>query len=375
MIAKFFDMPMQSGGSFASLSDCHVFDTNRIVDYGYTKRWTKVGEFELVLPFDMVMLGELSLNGFVCFDDGVDLDWLWVQELSYDGQTITLSGKDCKGLLDSRIALYGATQTAGAEGYDVVEGTTAQCMKHYLDNNCIGLTGNDAVRNLPLSWVGGASGQTNDSYMARFEYLSTIFNELCDEAGIGYDIRGDLGGSVPFGVHTLAGTDRSVEQSANPRVIFSLRHRNVITQRFEHGVGNLYNAVYATGTDGVTLVTNRDSAAASGVARRECNVSVSVATTDAWYGKYALDQVSDNVETHSYDLDVETSGYGTDYVLGDIVSVLDDYTGNYYPARITEVTKHYSAGEKRINIVLGVQKQKPLDRLINSFLSGTARKR
>lgn len=378
MIAKLFDTPVLENGAFQTLASKHKGDTNRLAEYTYTKRWTKPGDFELTLPFDTEVLSMLTLNGFICFDDGTENDWLWIQNLTYDGKSITLSGKDCKGLLETRIALYGATQTAGAEGYDVVEGTTAQCMKHYLDHNCTGLTGADAIRNLPVEWVGGADGLGGDSYMARFEYLSTIFTEKCDGAGIGYDIRGDLNsasGTVPFKVYTLNGTARNISQSVNPRVIFSLRHRNVITQSFEHGVSDLYNAIYATGTDEVTLVTNRGNTAASGIARRECNVSVSVATTDDWYSKYALDQVSDNIENHGYNIEVDGTGYGTDYTLGDKVTVLDDYTGNYYNAVITEVTKHYSASEKKLTLTLGEPKQKPLNRIVNSFLSGTARKR
>lgn len=379
MNAKFFDAPVQSGGTFGTLAGCRRFDTNRITDYSYTKYWSKPGTFEMKLPFNRELLEMISVNGFICFDDSVVRDWLWIQEIDYSGcENITISGKDCKGLLDTRIALPAAAQTAGAEGYDVVEGTTTHCLRHYLNGNCIGQTGNSAVRNLPLAWVGGFAGMQNDSYMARFEYLSTIFTELCDGAGIGYDIRGDLSstaGTVPFKVYTFSGADRTVNQNRLPRVIFSLRHRNVRTLSFHHGVNDLYNAVYATGSEGVTLVTNRGNQASDGIARRECIVTVSVPTTDTWYSKYALDQVSENTETHNYTLDADASSYGGGYILGDSVSVLDDYAGNIFNAKITEVTKHYSAGEKKITLALGTQKQKPLDRIVNSFLNGTARKK
>ena len=376
MIAKFFDAPIQTHGVWNTLAGCHSFDTNRIVDYTYTKRWSRVGEFEMTLPFNSELLLMLAVNGFICFDDGGAKDWLWIQDIDYsDGASIRLAGKDCKGLLDTRIAL---PDSALVQGYDAVEGTTAHCLRHYLNNNCIGQTGNDAVRNLPLAWVGGSSGSANDSYMARFEYLSTIFTELCDGAGIGYDIRGDLSstaGTVPFTVHTFSGSNRTIGQNARPRVIFSLYRRNVTTLSFSHGVSDLYNAVYATGSDNVTLVTNRDVSAAEGVARRECNVTVSVPTSDSWYSKYAIDQVRDNTETHSYTFETAASGYGSDYYLGDFVTVLDDYTGSYYNDRITEITKRYSANENKITIKLGTSKQKPLNKLINSFISGTARKK
>ena len=114
MIAKLFDTPVLENGAFQTLASKHKGDTNRLAEYTYTKRWTKPGDFELTLPFDTELLSMLTLNGFICFDDGTENDWLWIQNLTYDGKSITLSGKDCKGLLETRIALYGATQTAGA---------------------------------------------------------------------------------------------------------------------------------------------------------------------------------------------------------------------------------------------------------------------
>ena len=158
MFAKLFDMPVQTNGSFTPLSDCHLLDTNRIAAYSYTKRFAKSGEFSLVMPFLTELLSALKLNGII----SIDGDWLWIQDISYDGQTISVSGKDCKGFLESRICLYADPQHVGTAGYDVATGTTAQCIKHYLDNNCIGLTGMDAVRNLPFSWAGGASGTESD---------------------------------------------------------------------------------------------------------------------------------------------------------------------------------------------------------------------
>ena len=81
------------------------------------------------------------------------------------------------------------------------------------------------------------------------------------------------------------------------------------------------------------------------------------------------------MESHSFTIEPTVSGYGTDYTLGDYVTILDDYTGNLYKRQITEVTKSYSQGQKSIALTFGTPKQKPLQKLVNSFISGTARRR
>ena len=364
MLAKFYEFPGFDGeDNIVPFSDVFLFNTCNIYEYSYAKRWSKPGEFTMVLPFEKDILSCLRLNGIIVVgENGIadgTADFLWIQHISYDGAKITLTGKDLKGLLETRISLYansGANDT-GVDGYDVIAGTTAECIEHYLDNNCI------------------SPESEKRSYMARLECLSDIVTKLCDNADIGYDIRGHLSGSG-FNVYTLSGTDHRGSQNINTRAIFSVRRRNVCTQSFEHGVDNLFNAIYGTSSDERTGLVYRGGEEKTGVLRRECNVSVSVAIEDSWFTKYVLEQVKDNVESHSYNIDVsENSGYGDDYLLGDLVTVHDDYTGDSYNARITEVTKTVDSGNRKTTIKLGQPKQKLLQSIVNNLLSGTQRRR
>lgn len=365
MYAKFFKAPVLE----STFSDDMLFATDRIVSYEYVKRFSKVGDFSIVLPFDIDILKSLQINCTIYIDG----DWLWVQNIFYDGRQIILSGKDCKGFLDTRIAVYGQTQSSGSDGYDVVSGTTAYCAKHYLENNCINPIDNS--RKLPLSWGGGAVGLENDSYMARFEYLSDIINQLCDNADIGYDVRGNLSGSG-FSFYLIESVNRGFNQSERPRIIFSSAWRNIVSQNFEHGVDNLYNTIYATDKSIYTKTVYRNNITSSGINRRECNISVSVEITDDYFEKYALNSVQDNIETHSYEISAAvSSGYGVDYQIGDIVSIKDDFINNIFNAKITEVAKSYNQGRKSLSLTLGRQKAKPINRIVNNMLNKTQRRR
>lgn len=358
MFAKIFKPPTLT----STFTDDFLFATDRIVSYEYTKRWTKLGNFTLTFPFDKEILKSLEENGII-FLDG---DWLWIQDIFYEEPKIIVTGKDCKAFLETRIALPNNT---GYTGYSSVSGTTAHCIEYYLNLNCINPT--DTKRKLPLIFAGGTAGLESDNYMARFEYISDIVTTMCENAGIGFDVRGNIAGSG-FKFYTLKGVDRSFDQDVNPRVIFSSHWRNVISQSFEHGCDNLLNAVYATDVDEVSqLVTTT----ASGISRRECNVNVGISHTDSWFEKYALKEIKDNVATESFDIAVPFSGYGTDYELGDIVTVKDDFAGGFYNRAVTEVTKSFSSGQRSISLVLGTAKQKPVQKLVNNLINKTQQRK
>lgn len=358
MFAKIFKPPSLT----STFTDDFLFATDRIVSYEYTKRWSKSGDFSLVLPFGKEFLKSLSLNGIVYFDG----DWLWIQNISYNGQVINISGKDCKAFLETRIALPNNT---GYTGYSSVSGTTAHCIEYYLNLNCINPT--DKNRKLPLTFAGGTAGLSNDNYMARFEYISDIVTTMCENAGIGFDIRGNIAGSG-FKFYTIKSVDRSFNQTENPRVIFSSHWSNIVSQSFEHGGDNLLNAVYATDVDEVSQLV---ATTASGISRRECNINVGISHTDSWFEKYALNEIKDNAATESFDIAVPFQNYGTDYELGDIVTVKDDFAGGFYNRVITEVTKSFSSGQRSISLVLGIPKQKPVQKLINNLINKTQQRK
>lgn len=358
MFAKIFKPPTLT----STFSDDFLLATDRITSYEYTKRWTKTGDFKLVFPFDKEILQALKLNGTIYFDG----DWLFIQNISYNGRQITVTGKDCKAFLETRIAIPNNT---GFVGYSSVSGTTAHCIEYYLDLNCI--DPEDVNRKLPLVFEGGTNGLLSDSYMARFEYISDIVTAMCENAGIGYDIRGNIAGSG-FKFYLKKGVDRSFNQDVNARVIFSSHWRNIVAQSFEHGIDNLLNAVYATdNADYSRLVTTTSN----GISRRECNVTVGISNTDSWFEKYALKEIKDNVATESFDIAVPFSNYGTDYELGDIVTVKDDFAGGFYNRAVTEVTKSYSSGQRSISLVLGIPKQKPVQKIVNNLINKTQQRK
>lgn len=361
MYAKFFTMP-DGNTSFQKL---FLFATDQIVYYEYTENNSYSGTFELRIAFKKEWVKALKINGVITIDD----DWLWITDIKYNGKTIDLSGMDCKGFLSLRVAVPSDSGVTGTEGYDEAEGSTANCIKHYLDRNLIAPA--DSERKIPLIWQANTAGLERDSYMAKYESVENIVRTLCDNAGIGYSVVGRLAYSN-FLFRLRAGTDRSANQSDRPRVIFCSDRGNVLSIEYEHDISNYFNSFYQEGYGRVRRSGEKNI---SGIALRETSVSVntdSMSDVEA----YVLCQVEENVETHTYDLNVaNSSGYGEKYFLGDIVTVRDIYTSNYFRAVITCVTKTYSSGQRNIKITLGKQKPKLLNRIINNMINGTIQRR
>lgn len=358
MYAKFFSPPDGSG----SWQSRFVYTSDKIISYEYTKRWTSFGSAALVFVHDDDLLKTIGLNYFVLYGG----EMLVIEGIRYDHQTITLTCYDCKRLLSYRISTFGSSTIAGTEGYDVVSGTTSECVKHYLDRNIITPTDNE--RAISMRYTADTAGLEQDSYMARLEPLSDIVQTLCDGAGVGYEVIPDGTGFC----YVLKSTvDKTINQSIRPRVIFAPAWGNVISMEFEHDEQNLINAIYATGAD-VTQTVYRTDTVPQGIARREGTVDVTVDTV-ADIPRYALAAAEDNVDTHTYTIGAGVKDYGTVYTVGDIVTVQDPWLGNYYSAVITAATYTARQGNISVEITLGKQQPKLLDRIVNNMLNGVMR--
>lgn len=360
--AYIYDKPNGSPKSTLFLSS-----VKNVLSYDYSSRFAEPGEFILGLPLDKSLLQSISKDKLIEYDG----DSLIIEDYSYDvgGGVITVKGTDLKGLTRRRIAVPYYDDSSGTYGYDVVEGTTAQCIQHYVNNNLD--TPVDEGRALPIQFNANGVTGISDHYMAKGEYLSEIFAKLSNNAGTGYSMSLKTNGYIDFKL--LAGTDKSFAQSSNPRVVFSVMRKSTETEHFEHTSSNLINAVYASGAGIVSLAYPTASAPES-FSRRESFIEVN-ADGASEVPILALEAIKDNVEAHSFTVSPISGGFGVDFFLGDYVSVRDPYLGSIYNGQITGVEKFYNADSKKISLTIGKEKPKFLNRIINNILSGTQQRR
>lgn len=336
-----------------------------VISYDYSCKFWSVGEYTVSFPLSKELVQLIARNQIIEYDG----DTLIVDDYSYDDQQniLTVKGTDLKGLLNRRVVV--PVFNGDTYGYDVISGTTADCIYHYIDGQI--MTPVDTERVMFLTFDRNSVTGINDSYMAKGDYLSDVIGTLCQNAGIGYNISFSNNGSLKMSL--LAGVDRSMRQSSIPRVVFSKGWKNVVSQSIEYTSSNLKNAIYANGA-GVTQVVYRDSTVPEGFERHECSIDVNTDTV-ADIELLAKETVKDNILTQSFKVNPVYSGYGTDYSLGDVVSVRDEFKHIIYSGQVTEVTKNYTSDNKSLAITVGNGKPKFLNRIINNLLNNTQQKR
>lgn len=355
MLLKVFAFPTDT----SSFQDEFLFQTDKVISYEYTKKFVGTGNFTLVIAVDTAYVNRVLENCILNYNG----DWLFVNNVKRDDRQITISGTDLNGFLDLRITVFGDTQVAGAKGYDVIKGTTGECINHYVNNNAV--KPEDSIRKIPRLVIGKtAQGKAKDNYMARLKPLTEVIGNLCQAATIGYEIVANISKNQ-FVFNTLAGEDRSIEQSKNAPVIFSQARNNLFSATYERGNEDLLNAIYATGAD-VTQTVYRNGNTPVGILRHETAVDVSVDSVEDIKG-YALKQVNGNISNNSYELDIRgINDYGNKYKLGDYVTVKDIITGRAWTAQIIQATTRIASNECKISLTLGDAKTKLLNKIQNS---------
>lgn len=358
------------------IDDCLVTYLNCAISYEYEAYHAGTGRFSLTLPLTSKTVQSI-LDGYLIIAEDEAItgqDILRVDGIDTSNGVLSITGHDLGVLLDRRYSLYGAEQAAGAQGYDIVEGTTAECVEHYLNNNIINPA--DTNRKIPLLIFrqNGVPGLTNDSYMARLQQLSVIVNDLCINAGIGYRFSTLAGRYLTFSLRQ--GVDRSADQSERGRVILSKNRRNVTALRFSENSENFFNAIYATGSSGadITRPVYRDATPPAGFDRCETAIDVAASDIDD-IEKYALYETRDNIKQYTYDVEVGADLYRTKFDLGDIITILDEDRGIYYSGPVESVKKSIATGKRSVSITVGKAVPKFLNRIITGIYNGTQKRR
>ena len=350
-------------------TDNDTFDGNKIgeipgfTSYTYTKHWQRPGTFELTFISGSSADETKIAEDTVLLVDG---DWLIVAGVKPTDTMTTVTGYDFKGYLKQRITLFAEEQDTGAQGYDVISGSTETVMKHYIQNNAS--EPSDANRKIPGMTVAedGQRGLEADSYMARLENLSDVEESICTNADVGYTVDVDYANNrIVFDI--LPKTDKTEAQIVRNRVVFAVNRGNVISLSGERNAENYKNVFYATKSEGdlesdaITQKVLRSGATeATGPYRREVQVNVS-ADSVSEIETYARHEAENYIMADSYTVEAGSiEEYGTDYSLGDVVTVKDIARGKSVDKVITQAVKSISGAEKSLKLTFGDQKRKLL---------------
>lgn len=371
-----------------------------------------VGDFEVYVaatPENMAMLVEENYVTRTDNDECGVIEHVEITENSEDGKMIVASGRFVKSILDRRI-VYSATLSGSGSDYvwncsaSVLQGNVESAVRKVIYDNAINATGSrpeiGAYRNMPeIYWtdsditgitdtiVTEDSGGTEESaekqvtYKNLLEYTDAVLQEYSCGAKMFFDRE-----RLKFRYKVYRGVDRSRDNADNEPIIFSTEFDNLISSNYlTDSTAHKNTALIGGEGDGTerkcafvfTWAKGADEDAykyLKGLDRRETFVDASSITstykdgdTEKTYdlgvyrqmletqGRQAIAELK-RIETFDGEIDLTHSAfcYGTDYGLGDIVTIEDKDIGKYINARVLTVTEVQDDNGYKIDIEYGI---------------------
>lgn len=332
----------------------------KITTMRWTRRWHTAGAFELEMPYDKTVFNELKCENLI--RHGNEAGIIEYVRLSTDesGENIACGGRFLLGYAARRLVLGTVSIAAPAE----------TVMTQLVTDSMTG--GGRAFAGLTVAATQGRGTAmdyqaTNANLLAEIESISML-------SGLGVTIDTD-GSSMIFKV--LQGVDRTAEQNANPRAIFSAEFENVLTQEYDIDTGDSGTvAIVATDKDSIVETVGTATGrlrreiyvAASGLDKDENGNALNEAQKRALMQQQGKTALANAAISESFTAEVNPYGnlkYKTHYDLGDIITVSSKRWGVQVDARITEITEVYGADGETLELTLGYQEsiKKMLGRL------------
>lgn len=260
--------------------------------------------------------------------------------ISFDadaGYILTATGRSIKCLLNRRVIW---------DQVSVEEEPVASVILTVLDENVINPS--DSDREMPGITVETPTFATNNvTLQARGEPVGDWIASLCEEQALGWDVVVESGQMV---IKLIQGTDRTTSQSENPPVVFSAEFDNLISATYTRDTTTYHNAALiggeGEGTDQIVVGIG----GASGMDRYETYVDGSDVSSNGEIITLAtyLDMLRQRGEeelaaagvTEKTEGKIDTTGLykiGTDFTLGDYVTLIDKRIGLSKDTRLIEI--------------------------------------
>lgn len=348
-----------------------TFDICGITDfssnYTYSKYATKVGDFEIQIPFDEIKNIDLAENYLVLINREF---WGIIEniEMIADGygHNVNIRGECLKSLLKRRLTLPPITDTSELAGYETLEGDSETIIKTLINNNLVNPSNGDRkIFNLTIA-ENLNRGVADDKYMTRFENLADVIEKICVDANLGYDISVDLNnGNFIFDV--FQGKSRVAGQNDYPPVVFSIDNDSVKSLNYVRSNNNLKNVFYSTKSgaeyenEALTMTYYRDeSDVPKGINRKEVHLNISAEHPEEGkeyeeLKRLTLIEAKNYEKTETIEVDVVSDYYkfNVDYNLEDTITIFDKKFNIQSNMVVNGVTKSHSSNSIEEKVLFG----------------------
>lgn len=337
----------------------------------WTRKLWEVGTFEIHIDQKQEGARELQRGRIIFLDTrraGIIASYE-VQE-SRKGAEVVAKGVELKGLTFRRLTVPGQVQDTQYFGYDrfpaldAPDAAVESVMKYYAGRHMV--NPDDPHRAFPgLIIAPDMQRGELTRWQSRFEPLDSVFKEIGEMYGMGYEIRLDLENEL-FVFDVIPGVDHT-SGSASP-IIFASGWGNMANVKYSEDESKWANAGYAggAGEDEARLIQTvyEDDEITAGFDRREtwldCG-SIELVDDLLYEGKYKL---KDKALVKALTGDMLPAGpfqYLQDWDLGDMVTVQSQAAGVELDTQITEVKESYEQGRVDVKPTFGKRTKGLLD--------------
>ena len=328
-----------------------------------------VGDFEIYVPCTQENIDALAVGNYITRYNSRNIGIIEKIEVTYnpqDGRMIVAAGRFAKSILDRRLIFK---LSAHSVSPTFLSGNVESAARSLVADNAISCAF-DTGRNMPELVLGASAGITkkiidNDGYSAdkqvTYKELLSYSDGLLEEYELGAYCM--LDNNLKLAYTVFEGTDRSVDNTAgNQPVVFSQDFDNLLSSEYQYDNTKLKNAalIGGEGEGEARFCSIVKDSAVTGLKRREVWIDSSSITkkyndesgteqtfTDDEYDKQlktdGMQKLAELAITETFEGEIDiTNGsfsYGTDFALGDKVTVQDTEIGLYINARILEITE------------------------------------
>lgn len=349
----------------------YVFNQNTLEPIGFIdvitgltweEKFADAGSFELWAPLNDQNTSLLQEDNLL-WKGGTSAGLIEFKELSVDDegtQTIHVQGRLCECYLDFR-TIYPAL---------IKSGKPTKIMRDLVTNYLINPSDeNRKIPNIQLE-------SSPIDYGSSISYQRTGSTVLigCSDLGQAYAIGFRLK-FVPkdkvFIFQTYQGTNRTLDQSSNTPVLFSSDLDDILESSYSHNKLNYRNFAYVAGEDSGKNRKVKTIGNSSGLNRRELFVDArdlqtenddGTTISDAEYESMLIERGKENLEDYkdieSFSATIRTFGvtgytFGTDFFLGDSVTVYDSRLKIKTNAIVTSAVMTYDESGEQLDLTFG----------------------
>ena len=300
----------------------------------WADRYDAPGEFEIYTAVSETMLNYPVVNNYLRFSESDKLMIIEDIEIKTDienGNKIKIVGRSLESILDRRYII----------GQLDVSGSLQDTVKSIINTNIISPSDPDRQISNFIFKESTDESIVSLTYEDQFNGISVLeaIEKICQSADIGFKIT--LDNSKRFVMELYKGTDRSYSQNVLPFVVFRPSFDNIINSDYSENNSEaktfcyVHSSYTATGSSTETEVV-RTKGSGTGLLRKEVYVDSSITkdedmSLEDYYAKLDQDasaSLSERKVKKTFEGECETHRtfkYNTDFFLGDVVQVANDY--------------------------------------------------